>query len=168
MGEPEERRTAGEPATPPLSDTPIPDRLWDGMVAWMSGTFVVFATAIAISTTLGWPRRAAAELTGSQLGFLISQAVVCCAFVLRSGRRVCRRYPGAVAVAFTAGVPASLALLMALEWRDAQEPMTTWTRLFLNSGRLAALEAAPVGYLLWILTQRGLRWGGAGETSEVG
>ena len=134
----------------------------------MRGTFVVYATAIAISTTLGWPRRAAAELTGSQLGFLIVQAVVCCGFVVRTGRRLCRRYPGAVAVAFAAGVPGALALLMALEWRNAHEPMAKWTDLLLNGVRLAALEAVPVGYLLWIITQRGPGWGGAGETSEAG
>ena len=156
--------TQDDPAAASLTDTPIPDRIWDGLLAWMRGTLVVFATAIAVSTTLGWPRRSAAELTGSQIGFLIVQAIVCCAFVLRTGHRLCRRYLGAVAVAFTAGVPGALALLMALEWHGAHEPAVTWLDLFLNSLRLAALEAVPVGYVLWSLVQRPFGWGRAGET----
>src|SRR6476661_7719083 len=47
-----------EPAPTALDDTPIPDRIWDGLVAWMRGTFAVIGAALAISATLGYPRRA--------------------------------------------------------------------------------------------------------------
>jgi hypothetical protein len=139
-----------------LDDTPVPDRIWDGLIAWMRGTFVVASTALAVSATLGWPRRAAATLTGAQLAFLAAQALVCSAFVVRSGRRLSRRYPGALAVAFTAGVPAGLALLMGLEWHDPHEPVATWASLFKGSVQLASLLAVPVGYLLWGVRQRWL------------
>jgi hypothetical protein len=164
MAEPEGDEAAGST----LSDTPIPDRLWDGLLAWMRGTFAVIGTALAVSATLGWPRRPAAALTGAQLGFLAVQAAACSGFVVRSGRRLCRRIPGALAVAFAAGVPATLVVLMAAEWRDPREPIATWASLLVGSLRLAAIEAVPVGYLLWSLTQRPLRWGGAGSTPDVG
>jgi hypothetical protein len=154
--------------TAPLDDTPIPDRIWDGLLAWMRGTLVVTSTALAIATTLGWPRRAAAELTRAQLAFLVLQAILCSAFVVRSGHRLCRRFPGALLVAFTSGVPAALALLMSVEWFDAREPMATWWELFVNSVRLSALEAVPLGYFLWILRRRPLALGGTGETPEAG
>ena len=127
--------------TAPLDDTPIPDRIWDGLLAWMRGTLIVTSTALAI---------------------------LCSAFVVRSGRRLCRRFPGALLVAFTAGVPAALALLMSVEWFDARQPMATWWELFGNSVRLAALETVPLAYFLWILRQRPLALGGTGETPEAG
>jgi hypothetical protein len=145
-----------EPA-PDLSDTPAADRIWDGLVAWIGGTLAICGAAVAISTALGWPRRAAAELPGSALAFLIVQAVVCGAFVVRSGRSLRRRYPGAVAVAFVAGVPAALAVLMVVEHRDPSEPLATWGHLLAASVRFAALEAVPVGYLLWMLALRSPR-----------
>ena len=114
-----------------VDDTPAADRLWNGLVSWIAGTLAVCGAAIAISTALGWPRRAPAELPGSELAFLIGQAAACSAFVVRSGRMVCRRFPGAVAVAFAAGVPAALAVLMALEWREQSQPITTWGALLL-------------------------------------
>jgi hypothetical protein len=46
-----------------------------------------------------------------------------------------------------------LALLMGLEWLDPREPLATWGSLLTRSVQLAALEAAPVGYLLWLLRQ---------------
>ena len=159
--------TEDDPAGSLPSDTPAADRLWDGMLAWMRGTFVVYATAIAISTTLGWPRREAGQLSGSQIGFLISQAVVCCAFVVRSGWRLCRRFAGAAAVALAAGVPGSLALLLALEWRGSLEPASTWGALLWNSVRLAAVEAVPVGYLLWLIARRWPAGLGTDDTTEA-
>ena len=152
---------------PALSDTPLADRMWDGLLAWMSGTFAICAVAIAISSALGFPRREAAQLSGGQIGFLITQAVLCCAYVVRTGWRLCRGYPGAVAVAFAAGIPGALALLLAVEWGDASDPMATWAALLLNSVRLAALEAAPVGYLLYLLRHGPIAWSGAGRTSET-
>jgi hypothetical protein len=146
-----------EEAAPDLSDTPAADRIWDGLVAWIGGTLAICGAAIAISAALGWPRRAAAALPGSELAFLIVQAVVCCAFVVRSGRSLRRRYPGAVAVAFAAGVPAALAVLMVVEHRDPSEPLATWGHLLVASVRFAALEAVPVGYLLWMLALRSPR-----------
>jgi hypothetical protein len=158
------RQSDDDPAGTPPSDTPAADRLWDGMLAWMRGTFVVYATAIAISTTLGWPRREAGQLSGSQIGFLVSQAVVCSAFVVRSGWRLCRRFAGAAAVALTAGVPGSLALLLVLAWRGSPEPASSWGELLWNSARLAALEAVPVGYLLWQIARR---WPGGLDTDDT-
>jgi hypothetical protein len=140
-----------------LTDTPASDRIWDGLAAWMSGTFAICGAAIAISTALGWPRRAAAELPGLQVAFLITQAVACSAFIVRSGRSLRRRYPGALAVAFAGGVPAALAVLMVVEWRDPSEPLATWGHLLAGSVRFAALEAVPVGYLLWMLALRSPR-----------
>src|SRR6476661_3833059 len=139
-----------EPAPAGLDDTPIPDLIWDGMVAWMRGTFAVLGTALAISATLGYPRRAPGALSGSQLALLIAQAVACSAFVVQSGRRLCRRYPGAVLVAFIAGLPGALAVLMGVEW-ERREPLATWWDLLAGSAKFAALEAAPVGFLLWML-----------------
>jgi hypothetical protein len=139
------------PAT--LSDVPVPDRIWDGMVALLRGTFIVTTTAVAVAGALGWPRRAAAELPAGELVFLIAQALASGAFVARSGRLLCRRYPGALAVALVAGVPVALALLMGLEWLDRREPLATWGSLLKGSVQLAALEAAPAGYLLWLLAQ---------------
>ena len=143
-----------EPA-PTLTDTPAADRLWDGVLIWMRGTFAVCGTAVAISAALGWPRRAVAELPGTALAFLLTQAAACAAFVGRTGWRLCRRLPGAVAVAFAAGVPAALAVLMLVEWRDASVPLATWGRLLGGSVKIAALEAVPVGYLLRMLALRG-------------
>ena len=154
-------------ATTAPSDTPIPDRIWDGLVAWMSGTFAVVGAALAISATLGWPRRTAAALTGAQLAVLVLQAFACSGFVVRSGRSLSRSYPGALLVAFTAGVPAALAALMGMEWLHPGDPVATWGRLLVGSVRLAALEAVPVGYLLWILRERPFGWKGV-ETSEAG
>lgn len=151
-----------EPAPTGLDDTPIPDKIWDGMVAWMRGTFAVTGAALAISATLGYPRRAPGALSGSQLAFLIAQAVACSAFVVQSGRRLCRRFPGAVLVAFTAGSPGALAVLMGVEWAERREPLATWWDLLVGSAKFAALEAVPVGLLLWMLYQQ-TRWGGAGE-----
>jgi hypothetical protein len=136
-----------------LDDTPIPDRIWGGMVAWMRGTFAVVGTALAISATLGYPRRAPGALSATQAVFLVVQAAACAAFVVQSGRRLCRRYPGAVIVAFAAGVPAALALLLGVEWLDRREPMATWWELLAGSVKFACLEAVPVAYLLWLLQQ---------------
>src|SRR5690349_4530606 len=141
-----------------LDDTPIPDQLWDGLLAWMRGTFAVIGTALAISATLGYPRRAPGELSGSQVAFLIAQAVACSAFVVQSGRRLCRHYRGAVLVALTAGFPGALAVLMAVEWLERGEPLASWWDLLAGSVRFAALEALPVGFLLWMLYQQ-TRWG---------
>jgi len=154
-----------EPAPAGLDDTPIPDLIWDGMVAWMRGTFAVLGTALAISATLGYPRRAPGELSGSQLAFLIAQAVACSAFVVQSGRRLCRRYPGALFVALMAGLPGALAVLMGVEWVERREPLASWWDLLVGSAKFAALEAVPVGFLLWMLYQQ-TRWGGAGTNES--
>jgi hypothetical protein len=142
-----------------LDDTPIPDKLWDGLLAWMRGTFAVIGTALAVSATLGYPRRAPGELNGSQLAFLVAQAVTCSAFMVQSGRRLCRHYRGAVLVAFAAGVPGALAVLMAIGWYDRREPLAGWWDVLAGSVKFAALEALPVGFLLWMLYQQ-TRWGG--------
>src|SRR5689334_15409166 len=55
-----------------LDDSPIPDKLWDGLLAWMRGIVAVIGTALAIWATLGYPRRAPGELSGSQLAFLVA------------------------------------------------------------------------------------------------
>jgi hypothetical protein len=149
-----------EPEPSALDDTPIPDRIWDGMVAWIRGTFAVVGTALAISATLGYPRRGPGALSGSQVAFLIAQAAACSGFVVQSGRRLCRRYTGAVLVAFTAGLPGALAVLLAVEWFQPREPLASWWDLLAGSAKFAALEAAPVGFLLWMLYQQ-TRWGGA-------
>jgi hypothetical protein len=166
MDEPEDAPPDAGPAEP--SDTPIPDVIWDGLLAWMRGTFAVIGTALAISATLGWPRRPAATVTGGQLGVLAVQALVCSGVIVRSGRHLSRRPAGAVAVAFAAGVPAALALLMVMAWRDPREPVATWGALFLGSLRFAALEALPVGYLLWNLARRPLAWRSASGAPEAG
>ena len=141
------------PSVETPSDTPIPDRIWDGLAAWMRGTFTVIGVALAVSATLGWPRPAAAMLTGVQLALLVSQAVASGVVIVRSGRRLSRRPLGALAVAVVAGVPVTLALLMIVEWTGPREAPATWAHLFKASLQLAALEAAPVGYLLWRLRQ---------------
>jgi hypothetical protein len=138
------------------SDTPIPDQIWDVLGAWMRGTFAVIGVALAVSATLGWPRPAAAMLTGAQLALLVSQAVASGAVIVQSGRRLSRRPLGAVAVAVVAGVPVTLAFLMIVEWTGPRGVPATWAHLFKSSLQLAALEAAPVGYLLWRLRQRQL------------
>ena len=135
------------------SDTPIPDQIWDGLVAWMRGTFAVVGLALAVSATLGWPRPPAAMLGGGQLAFLVSQAIVSSIVIVQSGRRLSRRFPGALATAIVAGVPATLAVLMIMEWSGPREAPATWAHLFKASVQLAAVEAAPVGYLLWRLRQ---------------
>jgi hypothetical protein len=155
----------GAPEPRPLDDTPIPDKLWDGLVAWMRGTFAVLGTALAISATLGYPRRAPGELSGSQLAFLVAQAVACSGFMVQSGRRLCRHYGGAVLVAFAAGVPGALAVLMAIGWFDRREPLAGWWDVLVGSVKFAALEALPVGFLLWMLYQQA-GWGAVeGEES---
>lgn len=151
-----------DPVRPP-SDTPIPDRLWDGLVAWLAGLLAVCAAAIVISNTLGWPRRPPALLTGGQLAVLAAQALACSAFVVRSGRRLTRRWPGALAVAFTAAVPAGTALLMGLVWLRAGDRGPSWLDLLGRSIMLAAVEAAPLSYLLWLLGPS-LRRADSGET----
>jgi hypothetical protein len=154
-------------AAPATTDVPLADRMWDGLLAWMSGTFAVCGAALAISTALGFPRRAAAELSGGEIGFLITQAVACAGFVLRTGWRQSHRYLGAVAVAFAAGVPGALAVLMALAWHDAREPAAGWPALLRDSLRLAALEAAPGGYLLFLLRSGSLRLPGRSRPPET-
>jgi hypothetical protein len=151
--------TAGEQPSG-LDDTPITDKLWDGLVGWMRGTFAVVGAALAISATLGYPRRAPGELNGSQLAFLLAQAVGCSAFMVQSGRRLCRHYRGAILVAFAAGLPGALAVLMAVEWYQRREPPAGWWDLVVGSVKFAALEALPVGFLLWMLYQQ-TRWGEA-------
>jgi D-aminopeptidase len=54
-------------------------------------------------------------------------------------------------------VPATLAVLMVMEWRHPSEPLAAWGQLLGGSVRFAALEALPVGYLLWMLAARSLR-----------
>jgi hypothetical protein len=142
-----------------LDDIPIPDKLWDGLVAWMRGTFAVIGAALAISATLGYPRRAPGDLNGSQLAFLVAQAVTCSAFMVQTGRRLCRHYRGAVLVAFAAGIPGAVAVLMAIGWYDRREPLANWWDVLAGSVKFAALEALPVGFLLWMLYQQ-TRWGG--------
>jgi hypothetical protein len=161
----EDHRDDAESTAP--SDTPIPDRLWDGLLAWMRGTFAVLGTALAISATLGWPRRPPTDLGGGQIAVLVVQAFVCAVVLVRSGRHLSRHCAGALAVAFAAGVPAALAILMLLAWRDPREPAATWGDLFLGSLRFAALEAVPVGYLLWNLTRWPGSWSNASETPET-
>jgi hypothetical protein len=73
------------------SDTPIPDQIWDGLGAWMRGTFAEIGVALAVSATLGWPRPAAAMLTGVQLALLVSHAVASGVVIVQSGRRLSRR-----------------------------------------------------------------------------
>jgi len=166
VNDPEDLRDAA--ASSALSDTPIPDLIWDGLLAWMRGTFAVIGTAVAISATLGWPRRAAADLSGGQLGVLVAQAVVCSAFIARSGRHLSRRFAGALLVAFGAGVPAALAILMVLAWRDHREPVATWGDLLLGTLRLTALETLPIGYLLWNLSRWPRPWSSASGTAATG
>ena len=40
-------------------------------------------------------------------------------------------------------------LFLHMEWADAREPHASWGRLLSGSVQLAALEAGPVGYVLW-------------------
>jgi hypothetical protein len=49
------------------------------------------------------------------------------------------------------------AVLMVVEWRDPGELLATWGHLLADSVRFAALEAVPVGYLLWMLALRSPR-----------
>ena len=39
------------PAADTPTDTPIPDQIWDGLGAWMRGTFAVIGVALAVSAT---------------------------------------------------------------------------------------------------------------------
>jgi hypothetical protein len=157
--DPPDAPPSGPPESYRLDDTPIPDKLWDGLVAWMRGTFAVIGTALAISATLGYPRRAPGDLNGSQLAFLVAQAVTCSTFMVQTGRRLCRHYRGAVLVAFAAGIPGAVAVLMAIGWYDRREPLAGWWDVLAGSVKFAALEALPVGFLLWMLYQQ-TRWGG--------
>ena len=144
------------------SDTPIPDQIWDGLVAWMRGTFAVVGLALAIHATLGWPRPADAMLTPGQLAFLVFQAVASSVVIVQSGRRLSRHLDWAVVVAFVAGVPATLAVLMIVEWIGGREAPATWGHLFVASVKLAVIEAAPAGYLLWRVYS-----GGSSRTSAA-
>ena len=92
-------------------------------------------------------------LTGVQLALLVSQAVASSVVIVQSGRRLARRPLGALAVAVVAGVPVTLALLMIVEWTGPREAPATWAHRFKASLQFAAVEAAPVGYLLWRLRQ---------------
>ncbi|MEP6688118.1 MAG: P1 family peptidase [Gemmatimonadales bacterium] len=60
-------------------------------------------------------------------------------------------------MAFAGGVPAALAVLMVVAWRDRSEPLAGWGHLLGASVRLATLEAVPVGYLLRLLALRRVR-----------
>ncbi len=133
----------------PPSDTPAADLIWDGLVAWMRGTFAVIGVALAIHATLGYPRPADATLTRGQLAFLVVQALASSLVIAQSGRRLARHLYWAIAVALIAGVPATLAVLMIFEWSAGGEPPATWAHLFGASVKLALVEAIPVGYLLW-------------------
>jgi hypothetical protein len=135
------------------TDTPIPDQIWDGLVAWMRGTFAVIAVALAISATLGYPRPAAGALTGIQLAGLVTQALASSWVIVQSGRRLSRRFPGAILTAAVACVPATLAVLMVYEWIAAAETPASWGHLFKASIELALVEMVPVGYLLWRVRQ---------------
>jgi hypothetical protein len=42
---------------------------------------------------------------------------------------------------------------MIVEWTGPHEAPATWAHLFKASLQLAAVEAAPVGYLLWRVRQ---------------
>jgi hypothetical protein len=131
------------------SDTPAADLIWGGLLAWMRGTLAVIGVALAIHATLGWPRPSAAMLTGGQVLFLVIQALASSAVIVQSGQRLLRHLPWAVAVAFVAGVPASLAVLMIGEWSGGREAPATWGHLFKASVQLAVVETVPIGYLLW-------------------
>ena len=98
------------------SDTPAADLIWDGLLAWMRGTFAVIAVVLAIHATLGYPRPADALLTRGQLAFLVMQALASSLVIAQSGGRLSRHLYGAIAVALVAGVPATLAVLMIVEW----------------------------------------------------
>lgn len=135
------------------SDTPIPDQVWDGLVAWMRGTFGVIGVALGVHAILGYPRPSAATLTRMQLALLLVQAVASSAVIVESGRRLSRRLTWAMLIAFVAGVPATLAVMMLVEWSGGREAPATWGHLFKASAQLALLEAAPVGYLIWRLRE---------------
>ena len=137
------------------SDTPAADQIWDGLVAWMRGTFAVIGIALAIHATLGFPRPAAAMLTRGQLAFLVFQSAASGWVIVQSGRRLSRHLYWAAVVAFVAGVPATLAVLMIVEWSGGAEAPATWGHLFAASVKLALVEAVPVGYLLWRLRENG-------------
>jgi len=92
--------------------------------------------------------------------------VACSAFVVQSGRRLCRHYRGAVRVAFAAGVPGARAVLMAIAWYDRREPLAGWWDVLAGGVKFAALEALPAGFLLWMLYQQ-TRWGGM-EGEDLG
>jgi hypothetical protein len=136
------------------SDTPIPDQIWDGLVAWMRGTIGVIGFALGVHAILGYPRPSAATLTGMQLLLLLLQAVASTAVIVGSGRGLSRRITWAIAVALVACVPATLAVLMIVEWNGGREAPATWGHLLGASAKLALLEAVPVGYLLWRLQNR--------------
>lgn len=136
---------------PTVGDTPVIDRLWASGGTGLIGLLAVSGTAVAVASMLGRPPRAAAALTGLQLAWLSGLALGGSALVGRGGWRLCRYFAGAVALAFAAGIPAAAAVLMAAEWLDAREPLATWSHLVATSIQLAALEAMPVGYLLWRL-----------------
>jgi hypothetical protein len=137
------------PPSASVDDTAIPDKLWDGMLALLRGTLAVASVAVAVASTVGWPRRAPAELTGFQISLLAAQALASAVALGWCGRRLSRRYPGALAVAFTAMIPAALGLLLTLEWRDPREPRAGWWELLRNSLALAAIIAPPAAVLLW-------------------
>ena len=61
--------------------------------------------------------------------------------------------PWAMLIALVAGVPATLAVLMLLEWSGGREAPATWGHLLKASAELALLEAMPVGYLIWRLRE---------------
>jgi hypothetical protein len=48
---------------------------------------------------------------------------------------------------------------MAIGWYDRREPLAGWWDVLAGSVKFAALEALPVGFLLWMLYQQ-TRWGG--------
>lgn len=119
----------------------------------MRGTFGVLGFALAVSAILGYPRPSAATLSSTQLALLLVQALASSAIIVQSGRRLSRRLPGALLTAFVAAVPATLAVLVVLEWTGGSEAAASWGRLIKGSLQLALLETAPVGYLLWRLRQ---------------
>jgi hypothetical protein len=70
-------------------------------------------------------------------------------------------------VAFAAGIPASLALLLVLAWLDRREPLANWWSVLAGSVQFATLEAVPAGFLLWLLYEQ-TGWGRDVAVSDDG
>ena len=119
----------------------------------MRGTFGVVGFALAVSAILGYPRPSAATLSGTQLVLLVVQALGSSAVIVQSGRRLSRRFLGALLTASVACVPATLAALLVNEWFTHAETQASWGHLLTASLELALVETVPVAYLLWRVRQ---------------